>query len=98
MQATSPAPYPITVASSTSAAWAANGAIAVANAAKAAALGLASTFASALGMTALVLKAGRDDGVENADAQATITAIRRATDWKVFMVTKSKCVYRTSRL
>merc|ERR1719330_986013 len=43
-QATRPAPYPITVASSTSAAWAAKGAMAVAKAATAALLELDSTL------------------------------------------------------
>ena len=82
--ATRPAPYPITVASSTSEACAAIGAIAVAKAAIAAAFG--STFASAFGITAGALNAGLVDGfgVENAEAHATIIAKMNATE--VFMV------------
>ena len=82
--ATRPAPYPITVASSTSAALAANGAMAVANAATAAVF-LFSTLASVITagpLNCLVL----GDGVENADAHATTAAKTRAMVWKVFIV------------
>ena len=79
-QATRPDPYPITVASSTSAACAANGAIAVAKAATAAVF-LFSTLASEI--TAGALKAGLvfGLGVEKAEVHATIAAKIRATDW-----------------
>ena len=81
-QATRPAPYPITVASSTSAAWAAKGAMAVAKAATAAVLELDSTLASATGITAGALKAGLVlEGVEKADVHATRAAKRRARVW-----------------
>lgn len=79
-QATSPAPYPITVASSTSAALAANGAMAVAKAATAAAF-LFSTLASEI--TAGALKAGLvlGVGVLKAEVHATTAAKIRAMVW-----------------
>ena len=78
-QATSPAPYPITVASSTSAALAANGAIAVANAATAALLSAA--LASTFGTTPAGLKEVFGVGVEKAEAHATTAAKIRAMVW-----------------
>lgn len=84
--ATSPAPYPITVASSTSAACAANGAMAVAKAATAAAF-LFSTLASAWGITAGCLKAGLlFEGAEKAEVHAITAAKRKAMVWKVFIL------------
>ncbi len=75
--ATSPAPYPITVASSTSAALAANGAIAVAKAATAAAF-LFSTLASEIAAGALKVGLVFGEGVEKAEVHATTAARIRA--------------------
>jgi len=85
-QATSPAPYPIIVPSSISVACAAKGAMAVANAATAAAFWLLAALASTLGTTATGLNVVLGDGVENADAHATTAAKMNAMVWKVFML------------
>lgn len=79
-QATRPAPYPITVASSTSAAFAANGAIAVAKAATAAVF-LFSTLASEITAGALKEALVLGFGVEKAEVHATIAARTRAMYW-----------------
>ena len=85
-QATSPAPYPIMVPSSTVVAWAARGAMAVAKAAIAAAFGLNSTLASVSGITTGALNAGLVlDGVEKAEQHAMMAAKKKAS-WKVFMM------------
>ena len=84
--ATSPAPYPIIVPSSTSAACAAKGAMAVAKAATAAAL---LSLVSLMGSGSLLAARGftADERVATgvkAEAQATIRAIRRTL--KVFIL------------
>jgi hypothetical protein len=84
--ATSPAPYPITVASSTSAAWAAKGAMAVAKAATAAAFLLFSTLASTLGVATCLMALVFGEGVEKAEVHAITAAKKRARVWKVFIL------------
>jgi len=90
--ATSPAPYPITTPSSISAAWAAKGAMAVANAAIAAAFLSLSDVSESLGtadsaLTALI-DGARVVGATGAkaDAQATMATRRTATVWQFFML------------
>ena len=78
--ATSPAPYPMTVASSTSVAWAAKGAMAVAKAATAAAffssLTTNSLFIGALLMESADLATGRVAGAKP-ETHATAATKRR---------------------
>jgi len=88
--ATSPAPYPIMTPSSISVAWAAKGAMAVANAAIAAAF-LLSEVSESLGTAASALTA-LTDGARvvgatgaNAEAQATRATSRMATVWQFFI-------------
>jgi len=89
-QATSPAPYPMMVPSSTSAALAARGAKAVTMAAMAALLGAKSLEASSRGawlMERAALKAGRATlAAGGAKAMAEAARAKRVTIWKVFIL------------